>query len=257
MGDPTQSINPTVQSAEGRSSASVRSVEPPPIGDGTEALQNLEKYILVRRSALPGYYLVLVACTLGAFLGGWLARGSFVGEKTPPKVVPQERAERVLVSGQIRFLGAGGIGQPDRGAVVMLLPAERLPPKPLPVEGLRPWDEDSALALQNREKVAEFGGAWGKADAQGEFSLVLPTPGQYWVLVISRNLARPRWVTEQPHRGIAELDREQLARYFERPVDLIGPQDYRWTLEKLDATGLQINQVFTRIEQLVPEGIDR
>lgn len=227
------------------------------MGDEAEAVQALRDYVLVRRSVLPAYYLVLVVCMLGAFLAGWLARGSFIREKAPPKTLPQKPGERVLVSGQIRFRGAGGIGQPDRGAVVILLPGETLPEKPLPIEGLRPWDEDSALATQNREKIAEFGGAWGRADAQGEFNLVLPSPGRYWVLLISRHLARPRWVTEQPHRGIAELDREQLAQYFERPVDLIGPQDYRWTLEQVDTTGLQINQVFAKSEDIGLEGINR
>ncbi len=219
-----------------------------PPGKGGPAPQNigqlLSEYVLVRRAALSWYYFVLVGCTLGGLAIGWLAASSFQQPKAVDAAVKSASNERVLLSGEIRYVDGGGMGHPDAGAVVVALPAERLPDSLVPIEGLRPWDRDSAQRQRNLEKLMQHGGAWTTVDEGGQFSVVLPNAGEYWVLVISKNLARPRSLTEQPNRGIGELDLAQLSRYFERPADLIGPQEYYWSLQRVDVSGGQIHHVF-------------
>ena len=219
-----------------------------PLKDRADTSQDvarlLSEYVLIRRAALSWYYFVLVGCTLGGLAIGWLAASSFRQPRAVSSPANAASGERVLLSGEIRFIDAGGMGHPDTGAVVIALPARQFPDSPVPIEGLRPWDRDSAQRQRNLEKLAENGGAWTTVDEAGEFSLVLPMQGDYWVLVISKNLARPKSVTEQPNRGIAELDLSQLSRYFERPGDLIGPQEYYWSRQRVEVSGGRIHHVF-------------
>ncbi|MBC7351115.1 MAG: hypothetical protein H5U08_02045 [Thermogutta sp.] len=220
----------------------------PPQVSGPDASQNiahlLSEYVLVKRAALSWYYFVLVGCTLGGLAIGWLAASSLQQPKAAGTAAKPASSEPVLLSGEIRFVDARGMGHPDTGAVVIALPAKQFPDSRVPIEGLRPWDSDSPQRQRNLEKLAEHGGAWTTVEEDGQFRLVLPETGDYWVLVISKNLARPKSVTEQPNRGIGELDLAQLSRYFERPVDLIGPQEYSWSLRSVDIGGGQIHHIF-------------
>lgn len=217
--------------------------EAQPAASCPERSNNGDGYLLVSRSRIRGYYALLCACTLLAFFLGWL----FGQSKTPePHQVEnvQNPAETVLVTGQIRYTTGKIPALPDSSAVVIAVPKDKLPDDPLPIEGLRPWDADSPTAELHRQAVRDLGGGWARTDADGGFSLVLPRPGEYWVLIISKHLARPRAVVTRQHRGLAELDYQQLSDYFQRPEDLIGPQAYRWSLEKIEKQGASLRHTF-------------
>lgn len=224
----------------------------PPLPSSTEHRlepETLGEFTLIGPHSLPVYYALLLLVAAGGFVAGWLiGRAGMPHEEKRLPTTPGV-ANRVLLSGHIRFAGISGEGQPDGGAVVLALPADRRPDKPLAIEGLRPWDAGSSQAIKSRERLSEIGGAWGQADENGDFHAVLPSAGRYWVLVISRNLARPAWLTAGSRRGIPELEYEQLTRYFQRPADLIGPQAFRWTLESVPISGLQINHLFVSDDQ--------
>ncbi len=199
--------------------------------------------IVVPRNRIRWYYLMLVMTAIFFFCLGWLANYRLVKQSgTPGKTV--EGGTPVLLSGQLRYGRPTGLPIPDAGGVVIVLPVGATPERPIPIEGLRPWDSNSAVGQINRQRLTELGGTWTQTAEDGSYSVVLPRPGQYWVLAISKNLARPKEVLELTRRGIAELDYEQLSRYFERPADLIGPQAYRWSLETIGPAGLQLNHDF-------------
>ncbi len=199
--------------------------------------------VIVPRNRIRWYYLMLVVTAIFFFCLGWLANHRQVTQSdTPTKTV--EGGTPVLLSGQLRYGRPKGLPIPDAGAVVIVLPTGATPERPIPIEGLRPWESNSAAGQTNRQRIAELGGMWTQAAEDGSYSVVLPRPGQYWVLAVSKNLARPKQTLELTRRGIAELDYEQLSRYFERPADLIGPQAYRWSLETIGPTGLQLNHDF-------------
>ena len=208
-----------------------------------ERSDDFNGYLLVSRSRVRGYYVLLATSTLLAFFLGWL----FGHSRTPePRKVenPQNPMEAVLLTGQIRYTVVKTPALPDSSAVVIAVPKDKLPDEPLPIEGLRPWDADSPTAELHRRAVQDLGGGWARTDADGGFSLVLPRPGAYWVLVISQHLARPQNVTTRQRRGLAELDYRQLSGYFQRPEDLIGPQMYRWSLENIEGQGASLRHTF-------------
>jgi len=207
----------------------------------------------VPRAHIRWYYFILIVTAVSCFFLGWsINRREFPQPKSQAKPVPGN--EPVLVSGHIRYGRANGLPLPDAGAVIIALPADVALERRIPIEGLRPWDHDSAVAQVNRERLAEFGAAWVRAADDGSYGLVLPRPGQYWILVISNNLARSKAAFELANRGIPELDFRQLSLYFERPADLIASQAYRWSLETITSTGLTLNHDFqTDAELGIPE----
>lgn len=209
--------------------------------------------IIVSRSRIRWYYLLLIVTAICFFCLGWLAnRGQSV--PTKPQNKPAEGTTPVLLAGQIRYGRPNGLPIPDGGAVVIVLPSHTTPERPIPIEGLRPWDSETAAGQVNRQRLAELGAGWVKVAEDGSYNVVLPQPGKYWVLMISRSLARRKATLELANRGIAELDLKQMSQYFERPGDLIGPQAYHWSLETIGPTGLNLNHDFQTPADLgIPE----
>ncbi|MGQ9770371.1 MAG: hypothetical protein ACUVQG_07450 [Thermogutta sp.] len=228
-------------------------VHPPKASPDSERNPVNADAVLVSRARIRWYYLILVVTAISFFCMGWLAnRPRSIKEKSAVPSV--EGNDRVLVSGKLRFGRPNGIPIPDVGAVVIAVPSNAMPERRFPIEGLRPWDPDSATGQVNRNRLTEFGAGWTRTAEDGSYHLVLPRPGQYWVLMISKGLARSKATLELTNRGIPELDFEQLSRYFERPADLIGPQAYRWSLETVAATGLNLNHDFQTDRELgIPE----
>jgi len=209
--------------------------------------------IIVSRGRIRWYYLLLIMTAVSFFCLGWLSSHRQPVTKKPTNK-PAEGTAPVLLTGQIRYGRPGGLPIPDGGSVVIILPKDTTPERPIPIEGLRLWDSETAAGQVNRQRLSELGAGWVRVAEDGSYSVVLPQPGQYWVLMISRNLARPKAVLELANRGIAELDFEQMSQYFERPGDLVGPQAYRWSLETIGPTGLNLNHDFqTHADLGIPE----
>ncbi len=131
---------------------------------------------------------------------------------------------RVPVEGKVLLIPQTGTKHGDAGAIVIVLPAAKLPDKRLPIAGLRPGDSpgDATSAV-----LAEFGGAATRTDADGRFAFFVPVAGYYRILIISR----------QATRGIDNLDAvrdiEAIGKYFDAPTDLMQRCGYRWLTKDL------------------------
>ena len=195
--------------------------------------------ILYRRRTLYIHGLLFLLLAFGAFAAGYFVGRGDVALPLPG-FPPEPAAERVLVEGKLYYDAEPGKVAPDVGAVILALPAEQLPEATLPIQGLRPVDPPPSPESENVRQIENLGGAYERADDSGTFRIVLPKPGQYRVLLISRQTRR------DPETDVDELDLSQISRYFYRAGDLVGPYKYRWTLEEINAGGPSIRHNFGR-----------
>ena len=94
------------------------------------------------------------------------------------------------VEGKVWLVPRSGAKRGDEGAVVIVLPADKFPGKPLPIAGLRPGDPPPAEGDATLAALAELGGTAKRADASGDFAFSVPAAGSYRILVISRKATR-------------------------------------------------------------------
>lgn len=230
---------PTIEPPPAPPSAAVL---PPP--RTTEAWSPAADLVLFHRRTIylqGALFLVAVALAFGfGYLvgrSGAAAKPSASGNRTP------DEQEQVLLEGQVVYDAGSGRPEGDAGAVVVVLPESRMPGSRLPLGVLPPGAPGSAEADVAVRTIEGCGGAYGRADASGAFALVLPRPGKYRLLLVSRHASRP---ADDP---IDELDREEMGRYFRRPEQWIGPWKYRWTLEEVRPGGPAVAHHFGRNEQ--------
>ncbi|GAB6165739.1 hypothetical protein JCM19992_17390 [Thermostilla marina] len=179
--------------------------------------------ILVSRSALGAYFLLLLTASLGSlFLGYQLAATESTGEVETAShraAPPPQPADPILFDGKVFYAKGENTLIPDEQAVVLVVPADKRPHSPLSIEGFRTWENTSPPA-STLESLEQIGGRYTRATSDGTFSVVLPSPGKYKVLIVSRHLARS---------GITdELALTQMGEWFARPVDLIGDREFAW-----------------------------
>jgi hypothetical protein len=70
-----------------------------------------------------------------------------------------------------------------------------------------------------------MGGAATTADAQGKYSLPLPKEGAYWILVLSKNVARPGPLTLQ-------VEEQKLHTYFADVPSLLGEKEFTLVIRR-------------------------
>jgi len=179
---------------------------------------------------LQGILLALVAIV--AFVFGILVGG---GSSTAPEQVSGQPCN---VGGHVRYLTQNGAEIPDEGAVVIIVPQDAHPTieQRAAVEGLRPSDphpQENHPALQ---AIRKLGGAYARTDQNGAYDLRLPTAGQYFVLVLSRN--RYRDAAENPVRA----DLAQIGGYFLPATDLLGDHRYEWR-----SVSVRVDQTFSDV----------
>jgi hypothetical protein len=183
---------------------------------------------------------VLYATVAAAAFGlGYLAG------RRGPSTAPKQDAEnagvqmRVPVEGRVLLDPHVGTKRGDAGAVVIILPADKLPGKRLPIAGLRPSEPPPAAGDATSGALAEFGGAAARADPAGDFALFVPAAGSYRILVLSRQ------ATREPDGPLEQHDISDLERYFDAPADLLQRCRYRWLTKDIGrSTGL-INVEFS------------
>lgn len=146
----------------------------------------------------------------------------------------------VTLTGRITYGTSGGTQFPDDGAVVLAVPSSQRPAvdEKLAYEGLRPSDLPPDARHPALERLRVLGGAYARAEPNGEFRLALPRGGAYYVLIVSNHGTRRAQTV--PNKS----DLAQLGRYVTMANELIGDRRYRWRLEEL--TGPR------RIEELLP-----
>ncbi len=149
--------------------------------------------------------------------------GYLVGRRGPSTAGKGDGSTQVQgVLGKVSWVPRTGAKRGDEGAVVIVLPAGKLPGKRLPIAGLRPGDPPPAAGDATSVALAEFGGATARADAAGDFSLSVPAAKSYRVLVLSRA------ATRVPHELLEKPDLLELEKYFDAPAELLKNSRYHW-----------------------------
>lgn len=118
------------------------------------------------------------------------------------------------IRGRITWRAESGEIRPDRGARIIVLPAERSGSSLIPSTGVQ-----SDAAQEDRRltgaMIRELGGDFQTTDDSGEFSVQLPNAGKFHVLVLSNSLPREDGV------DITDVQ-DVVARYFDRPPAVLG-----------------------------------
>ena len=200
------------------------------------------RVVVFRRSTLLAVAVLFAALAAAAFVAGYFAgRGrSSVAPEHAPKTAD---SDLVLVDGRVVHDSGSRSLDGDAGAVVIALPQGKTPSQTLSVEGIRPHEPAPAADHPSVRAIEALGGAYGRVDAAGDFAIVLPRPGRYHLLIVSRQTVRPA------DRRVDPIDLEQLQTYFYRGADLIGRHAYRWSLEEFGYGFDSITQNFSRGEQ--------
>ncbi len=120
------------------------------------------------------------------------------------------------------------------------MPEGKLPKKKMKAEGIRPRDPPLEHHPSIRTIREELGGAFARADASGNFSVMVPQPGKYYLLIISRHADRPR------NADIDEADLAQIQQYFNLPQALISRRKYYWALKEIHIGASPIEHDFGR-----------
>ena len=126
------------------------------------------------------------------------------------------------LSGRITYVTPSGDSRPDRGARVIVFPPQRGGSAKLSVAGFRAADEAADMQVAAASLKA-LGGALAVVGDDGTYSLTVPGPGDYQVLVLSH--FQPRDSDKQTSARLRSL----LESYFDRPDQLLGRLDYHHT----------------------------
>jgi hypothetical protein len=183
---------------------------PKPYSSGDKLL--ISRRIIYFQAGLIGFLALL------GLVGGFLI-GRAVGpvEQKPPPVTNLEPTYEI--TGSIKYRLVGGDSKADFLAVAIALPVDKN--AAIPVDGLGPLAERNA-GHRGEMAIEELGGAYARTLANGNFTLRLPRPGRYHLLLISNQTQRAK------DRKIYDSDLQELRRYFSSPDGLIGQHRYLW-----------------------------
>jgi len=149
----------------------------------------------------------IVAFSLGYLFG---RGGSTVVSKDDTDVQNRVPLEGKVLVGKDTKLG-------DEGAVVVVVPEAKITDKLLPTAGLQPHEGSFAADDPALVALHELGGNATRTNPSGDFTLFVPVPGSYRVLIISGQATR----------------RPDGPRYFDSPRDLLKDHSYRWMTKEL------------------------
>lgn len=144
-------------------------------------------------------------------------------EKTPPAPKPVDgrpSPNDVAVRGRITFRTTDGSSQPDSGACVIFLPAQRSGSAKLTITGFRPADSDDDRQIA-RTTIRAIGGELAVVNESGNFTAQLKRSGTYHVVVLSHFQERPTG-----DETLTASVRTLLGSYFERPDQLPGKRRF-------------------------------
>jgi len=184
-------------------------------------------------------FLILAAASFGS--GYFIGRGDATLEKQI--ALEQSSKQSVLLEGRLVYNPGTGQITGDHNAVILALPElprEELPAGKLPIDGIRPQDPPPPQTQRSVRMINELGGAYARANLEGNFFMQVPDQGKYYLLIISRNTERPQG-TE-----IDELDLADMKKYFKLAEHLVGRYKYRWELREIDFGTDTIEENFGR-----------
>jgi hypothetical protein len=192
--------------------------------------------------SFPRRLIYLHATLLAIGLAGAFGVGYWAGRNASSKADSSPaQASPIALDGRVTYRDAATELAGDNGAVVVAFPRARRPgrtEKPS-LAGLGPLDPSPADNDPVIEAVAAQGGAYFRADSEGRFRLVLPQPGEYYLLFVSRHVTRPQ------NDDVRREHLAEMGEYFTGALELIGRQQYSWSLRDLDAESI-VSQSFAR-----------
>jgi hypothetical protein len=184
--------------------------------------------LLISRRTLYFQGVLFVIVAASAFSAGF-----FIGRGPAPMGTNAPNAagnnEPVVLQGTVIFARSTGDMLPDDGAVIAALPEGAVLDEPIAATGLRPQDPHNPDA-DGIQAIIRLGGDMVRADATGKFQLVVRKPGPYHLLIISNQSKRPRG------RTLDAAQLKEMTHYFAAPADLIGANQYHWSLQHLAGT---------------------
>lgn len=187
----------------------------------------------------PVIYVQAVLLVLLALFG--LVVGFLVGRGTAPAAPEMADApvptESIRVEGNLQYTTGDGT-QPDRGAVVLAVPAKRMPEEKIPVDDLLPEAQMPGEGNLTLQQITALGGDYTRADDAGNFALFL-VPGEYHLLYVSYAATRPRG------NQVARKDLAEIGAYVSSGYDLIGPHRYRFETVEIDPE-VELDHTFRR-----------
>jgi len=188
-------------------------------------------------------FIVLAAAAFGA--GYFIGRGDATYEK---KLAAEAAAkESIMLEGRIVYNPGTGQIAGDRGAVIIALP-ERDPLDPkLGIRDIRVTDPTPTENHKTLRRIRNLGGGYDRANVDGNFSILLPDQGKFWLLIISANTTRPR------DQELDDVDLVQIENYFTLADHLLDRYKYRWESLEINRGTDLIEQDFRRDGEKDPE----
>ncbi len=175
------------------------------------------RWVLYAQGALLGV-MALVGFAFGVMMGGSGPRG---GE-------PTDAGGPYTLAGSVAYNAGDNLPTPDAGAAVLLAPQDARPEQKALVESFRPGPQPVDASDPAVSAIREIGGDFTRADAEGNFRLVAPRSGAYFLLIVSAHLDRP--VGER----IAPQHLAEIGRYVESAPDLLGQNRYAWIKQRVN-----------------------
>ncbi len=194
---------------------------PPTSPLGPHFASSTKELIWISRRRLYWEAVLIFLVGIGGFgLGYWLGWADNPARSRP--VEPEQPTGPIFVEGRLFYRPKPLDVKPDEGAVAIFLPADRIPEERFVTIGLRPQDPPLEPSHPTLQAISRFGGAYARTDAEGNFLVQLPAPGEYYMCLISR-----RARSSQP--DMAEPVLVEMKKYFPEPKNLIDQAKFHWT----------------------------
>lgn len=195
-----------------------------------------------RRQPPPTRWNTVIAALL--LVAAAFAAGYFASHIRRPASEPTNSVEHAApaaaeppaapaITGRITYKTADGESLPDRGSRILILPREREGTAKFSANGFRAADHPADVRLA-QAALRSLGGDLALADDGGKFSIQLPNPGTFHILVVSNYASREK---------NDELDPELLrllTPYFEQPVQILGRTKVHFGQVRYKGTGTEV-----------------
>ncbi len=169
---------------------------------------------------LQGVLLSLVALVFFVF-------GIIVGTHSSNRSNVRGTRRPCTVSGQVTVQDARGHAVPDSGCTACLVPTSAYPETKFAATAFRPGSASLPRDRSAAELVRQLGGDFVRTDSGGRYQLRVPSPGRYYLLVISHHAFRAADESPSPR------DLAQMGRYFLPVTDLLDDHKYSWQVLQL------------------------
>ncbi|HUY33732.1 MAG TPA: hypothetical protein VMV69_13360 [Pirellulales bacterium] len=196
-------------------------------GISTASIRNEDALLVISRRGVYALGALLLLVALVFLLAGYLMGRGRAASARGHDATSESSGTPVVFEGNLLYVASPGQIKPDADAVVIALPFDKRPNEKLASRGLRSTDTGDIDATPAALALNALGGACARADGNGEFPLVVPRPGKYYLLLISKHAQR------DAGRTIEFDDLRAMSDYFNRPADLVGAYRYDWSVREL------------------------